>query len=184
MAGRRIALMRTIAAVALAALWTAGCEDMVAADEGVGATGDTEQDEERIEVVVQGETFRLRPALDNATREKGLGNVRELGPHDGMIFVFPRPALLYFVMRDCYVDIDVAFLDDAGRVVAIHEMKVEDPRGEGESAAAYEARLTKYSSRYPARFAVEVPGGTLERLGLKTTDLVAFDVEGLKRRAE
>ena len=32
------------------------------------------------------------------------------------------------VMRDCRVAIDVAFLDGAGRVVAIHEMPVEPPR--------------------------------------------------------
>jgi hypothetical protein len=133
-------------------------------------------------VVIKESTFWLEAVTEDATRIKGLGGRESIPEDGGMLFVFPFSDPLAFVMRDCTFEIDIAFLDDAGRVVAMHTMKVE-PRNPGESDSGYEARLTRYPSRFPARFAVEVRGGTLERLGLQPGDLIALDVEGLKKRA-
>ena len=134
-------------------------------------------------VVIKGTTFWLDGALDEPTRIKGLGGRESLPDDGGMIFVFPAPVPLEFVMRDCKFDIDIAFIDDAGRVVAMHTMKVE-PRREGESDMDYEMRLKRYPSRFPVRFAVEVMGGTFEKLGLKPQDVIELDAAGLKRRAK
>ncbi|MDX2115276.1 MAG: DUF192 domain-containing protein [Planctomycetota bacterium] len=133
-------------------------------------------------VRVKDATFWLDPALDDATRLKGLGGRESLPPDGGMLFVFPSSFVQTFVMRDCNFDIDIAFLDDTGRVTAVHTMKM-DPRRPGESDSDYERRLVKYSSNFPARFAVEVMGGTLQRLGLKPGEVVELDVDGLKKRA-
>jgi hypothetical protein len=133
-------------------------------------------------VLIKGEPFRLELALDDRTRVNGLGGRESIPEDGGMLFVFPRAARRAFVMRDCLVPIDIAYLDNAGRVVAIHEMQVE-PRRPGESPMEYERRLTQYPSRYPARFAVEVAGGTLVPLGLETGDVVQMDLETLKARA-
>ncbi len=138
----------------------------------------------RERVVMAGRTFWLEPVLDDATRLRGLGGRETIEPDGGMLFAFTAAAPLSFVMRDCLTDIDIAFLDGAGRVVATHEMKMEAPRGADESEAAYETRLRKYSSRYPSQFVVEVAPGTLGKLGLKPGDLVTLDAEGLKRRAK
>lgn len=135
-------------------------------------------------VVIKGSRFWLEPALDDPTRIKGLGGRASIAPEGGMVFVFPKPQLLEFVMRDCTIDIDIAFLDDAGRVTAVHEMKAETPRQPGESDISYNNRLKRYSSQFTARFAVEVAAGTLKRLDLKAQDLVVLDTEGLKRRAK
>lgn len=133
-------------------------------------------------VVIDGRAFYLELALDEPTRVRGLSGREHIEPDGGMLFVFPNSAVRQFVMRDCLVPIDIIFLDGAGRVVATHHMPVE-PRADGESDFAYEQRLTRYSSRFPAQFAVELAGGTLEGLAVKPGDQPRFDVEGLKRRA-
>lgn len=135
-------------------------------------------------VTIKGKKFYVDPALDQKTREKGLGGRESIPADGGMIFYFPYNDVLQFVMRDCPVAIDIAFLDEAGRVLAIHEMKPEEPKKPGESDAMYEMRLKRYSSRFPARAAVEVAGGTLVPLGLKTGDVIEFDRDGLKARVK
>lgn len=144
---------------------------------------------ERVDVVVAGRTFRMEPALDEPTRVLGLGGRAKIEEDGGMIFVFPVAHRMEFVMRDCLTDIDIAFLDDSGRVLTIHEMKVEEPRRPDEPKVEppgidpYDARLKRYPSRFPARIAVEFAGGTLRKLGVKEGDKMKFDIEGLKARA-
>lgn len=134
-------------------------------------------------VKIKDKTFALEVALDDSVRVKGLGGREKIAEDGGMVFVFARPFKQEFVMRDCPIAIDIAFLDGAGRVLAIHEMTPEEPKKADESAQAYENRLKRYGSRFPAQFAVEVAGGTLRRLGLQVGDLVGLDAEGLKARA-
>ena len=134
-------------------------------------------------VTIRGRHFHLDAALDPGTREKGLGDVTHIDPDGGMVFVFTSTRPLYFVMRDCTIPIDVAFLSEAGTVLAWHAMVPEEPQREDEGPLAYENRLKKYSSGFPARFAVEVAGGTFGELGLKTGDQIDFDIAGLKARA-
>lgn len=133
---------------------------------------------------ISGRIFWLEPALEDAIRVKGLGGRASIPAEGGMLFGFPQAQQMAFVMRDCPIDIDIAFLDDAGRVVARHEMKAEEPRGAGESDIDYENRLKHYPSRFAARFAVELAGGTLRKLGLREQDLVGLDLAGLKGRAK
>ena len=100
-----------------------------------------------------------------------------------MLFVFPRAELHAMVMRDCPVPVDVAFLDARGRVVAVHEMKTEPPRGAGEDLIRYERRLKLYTSGRPARFAIELEAGTIKRLDLKRGRVLDLDLDRLKELA-
>jgi len=171
-----------------ASLWTAlaaltitvgGCAAQAGpSDKGDGAV-------ERVAVKVGGHTLHVEPALKPEVRYKGLSFRDHIPPDEGMLFVFPSPQQLTFVMRDCLVPIDIAFLDAAGRVVAMHEMQIE-PRKEDEADDVYEARLKRYPSRYRALFALETAGGRLKELGLRLGDKVQFDfdVNALKRRAQ
>ncbi|MGP1309361.1 MAG: DUF192 domain-containing protein [Phycisphaerales bacterium] len=134
-------------------------------------------------VTVAGEKFTMELALDEPSRIHGLSGRESIDPQGGMLFVFPSSMRREFVMRDCPVPIDIAFLDASGRVVAVHEMTPEPPQREGETDIQYEYRLKRYPSRFPAQFAVETAGGRLAALGLKEGDKIQFDVEGLKRRA-
>lgn len=142
------------------------------------------KDGERVPVVVAGKTFNLEPALDDTTRVRGLGGRLKIEPEGGMIFVFPVFHRMEFVMRDCPVEIDLAFLDDAGRVLALHAMKPDAPKDADETDLAYETRLRRYSSRFPCRVAVEFAGGTLAGLGVKEGDRIGFELAPLKARAQ
>lgn len=148
---------------------------------GVGC--EREQDGAVYTVSLGGRTFHLELALDDQTRFRGLSERTHIERDGGMLFVFPRPAVQQFVMRDCPIPIDIVYLDGAGRVVAMHEMTPEEPRRPGESDAAYEQRLKRYSSGYAAQFVIEIAGGTLPGLRLSEGDRVELDTNGLKRRA-
>lgn len=139
--------------------------------------------ESSLRVDLHGQVFTLELAIDPDTRVKGLSYREQIPPDGGMLFVFPDPMPLSFVMRHCLVPIDIAFLDAAGRVLVVHEMAVEAPQQQGEADIDYENRLRRYDSRFPAQFALETAGGRLRTTGLKAGDLVRFDAAGLKRRA-
>lgn len=148
-------------AVLLACLLVAGCSSV--------ATPTTQS------VTIRGEIFTLDLALDDATRFKGLSG-RETIPDDGgMLFVFPVPRTLNFVMRDCPTPIDVIFLGPNGRIVAMHAMQPEP--------GVAEADLTRYSSKWDAQFALELKGGTIARLGIENGERIDLPLEDLKRLA-
>lgn len=127
-------------------------------------------------VTIAGRTFDLELALDDDARYRGLSDRRSLADDGGMLFVFPRPHTLVFVMRRCLVPIDVVFLDPGGRVVATHAMRVE-PYDQPEEV------LKRYTSRYSAQFAIELRGGTAVALGLEEGQQIDLPTDRLKRLA-
>jgi uncharacterized protein len=131
----------------------------------------------RQRVFLSGIAYELELAADPATRDRGLSGRAAIDPRGGMLFVFPDEARRTFWMRDCVTDIDIAFLDRAGRVVAAHRMKAEPPRAPHESEALYLARLRHYPSVAPARYAIELRPGSLSALGLSVGSRV--DVTGI-----
>ncbi len=133
-------------------------------------------------VQIADELFELELALEPRVRLRGLSGRRSIPRQGGMLFVYPRPNPLGMVMRHCPIPLDVAFLDESGRVVAIRSMTVEPPRAREESVESYEQRLPIYWSGDPAQFAVETAGGRLMDLGLAVGDRLVFDAEGLIRR--
>ncbi|MCL4686057.1 DUF192 domain-containing protein [Myxococcota bacterium] len=129
-----------------------------------------------IPVQIAGESFRLELAADTETMFRGLGGRTQIPVRGGMLFAYPAPRSLAFVMRDCLVPIDIAFLAADGRVLNLHTMRVEPPRGDDESVAAYEARLPSYRSSGPAQYGVEVAGGLLDELGVRPGDRIEFEL--------
>lgn len=185
-------------ALAAALLIQCGC------DSGGSAAGDTGEVAESglpIErVKIQGETFRLELAADDASRVRGMGMRRSVDEDGGMLFAFPLANELNFLMRDCFISLDIIYVDGQGRVTATHHMPAEEPRGPSEGEAGdtnpldrdnqrYEARLPKYPSRFRAQFAIELKGGTLDRLEEKTGqrisvgEVIELDLDRLKRLA-
>lgn len=170
--------------LALALSLLCACAALAACDEKDTVSADVAQ------VKLAGRTFHLQIAADFDTRMRGLGGRTHIDEDGGMIFVFPasQVAVQNFVMRDCPIDIDIIYTDGVGRILTMHEMKAEPPRGEGEGKDGeanekYENRLPKYSSRYPATFAIELRAGSIRKLGLKEGDLAEFDHAALKKMA-
>lgn len=111
--------------------------------------------------------YAVELVTTDATRAKGMGGRPAFPAGTAMLFVNPDDRVRRYWMVDCLVDMDVAFIDRFGRITAMHRMKAEPPRGRGERVDRYTSRLKRYSSRRPARYALELPAGELTRLGLK-----------------
>ena len=133
-----------------------------------------------VDVTVGGKTFRCKPALDNASREQGLGGVASLAPDEGMLFAFNDAAERTFWMRGCVMDLDIAFIDPQGFVTAVHTMPKEPLQAQGENEADYLARLVRYPSGGKAKYVLEVAPGTLAPLGVRRGSRAEFDRDALK----
>ena len=132
-------------------------------------------------VTIDGRDFTLELVADQASREKGLGGRESIPENGGMLFSFPDSQLRQFVMRDCLVPIDIIFLDHDGVIVTMHHMTIEEPRQPGETVLQYERRLKKYSSRFNARYAIELKGGMLEELDLQVGEKIRLDTGRLEK---
>ena len=140
---------------------------------------------------IGGRTFHLEVADTDAVRMKGMGQRTHIEDDGGMLFVFPTPKVSSFVMRDCPIPIDIIYLDQFGKVLAFYEMKPIAPRGPGEGQPgevneSYEKRLSesKYDSRFPTQFVIEIKGGTLPSLKIKEGDKIDLPLQALKSRAQ
>ena len=120
-----------------------------------------------IAVEIRGIWHRLELAATDPSRSRGLGGRTMVPRGTGMLFVHPDDAPRRYWMKDCVVDIDIAYLDRDGVVVAIHRMAAEPPRGDTERLAAYHARLPRYPSRRAARYALELAAGEMSRLDIR-----------------
>jgi uncharacterized membrane protein (UPF0127 family) len=92
-------------------------------------------------------------AADNPSRMQGLMHRKSMAPNRGMLFVFPRPDNYCMWMRNTFLPLSVAFLDDQGTILNIEDMQ---PQTEDNHCA-----------RSPARFALEMNRGWFAEKGIK-----------------
>jgi hypothetical protein len=83
---------------------------------------------------------------------------KDLGPRDGMIFVFDRDDHLSFWMKDTPTPLSIAFLSKEGKV-----LEIDDMRPFSESIVR---------SRFSARYALEMRQGAFTEIGVKEGDTV------------
>jgi uncharacterized membrane protein (UPF0127 family) len=101
--------------------------------------------------------FTIELALSDAQMEQGLMFRRSLAPDAGMLFDFKVPTNVTMWMKNTLIPLDMLFLDAHGRIFDIHERAV--PMSTDIIAA-----------KGPARYVVELNGGTASRLGIKPGD--------------
>jgi uncharacterized membrane protein (UPF0127 family) len=123
----------------------------------------------RATVTINGRTWRVELATTEDQRYRGLSGRKHLAEDAGMLFVYSRPEVLEFCMRDCYVPLDIAFVDAYLRVVQTYTMAVEPDRAGREG----------YCSQVPAQFALEVPAGSLAKANVRIGDAVQLSEEAL-----
>jgi hypothetical protein len=115
-------------------------------------------------VRIGGRTWTVELATTRQQRYAGLSGRTSLQPDKGMLFIYPQPAVMKFCMRGCSIPIDIVYIGADGRVLNVYEMQVE-PGLSG---------LAEYSSHLPARYALELAGGTIRQAGIKVGDAVEF----------
>ncbi len=92
------------------------------------------------------------------TRARGLMHRREMAPQRGMLFVFTYAGLHCMWMKNTFLPLAVAFLDEAGRIINIEEMQ---PQTE-----------TNHCAARPARFALEMNAGWFAERGVRAGDII------------
>jgi len=101
-----------------------------------------------------------------ARQQRGLSGRTSLAPGQGMLFVYPEPAVRGFWMPDMHFDIDIVWIRE-GRIVHL----------EPDVPHAVDGPLPVYRPAEPAELVLEVPAGTARRLGWRVGDAVG--VSGL-----
>ncbi|HEU5114603.1 MAG TPA: DUF192 domain-containing protein [Candidatus Paceibacterota bacterium] len=115
-------------------------------------------------VTIGGEAFDALVSDTDTLREEGLSDRNGLSQGQAMLFVFDKPDLLGFWMKDMHFSIDMLWLDSNFRVVSFKE------------DATPESYPKVFFPSGPSRYVVELPAGTLTRLGIKAGDLVSVSL--------
>jgi len=140
--------LRTILALGVLLSVLSGCRTSRAAD--------------TVEIVTsRGDSIPIEVELATTPEQRQLGLMyrERLAPGTGMLFIFPQAAPQSFWMKNTKISLDILYLDDAGKVVRIHERTT--PFSE-----------TSLPSGEPVRFVLEVPGGYCADVGLRAGDTV------------
>ncbi|KIL97023.1 exported protein [Paramagnetospirillum magnetotacticum MS-1] len=116
----------------------------------------------RLDVVTEGgahHAFNVEMAVTSEQLSQGLMFRRDLPAGTGMLFDFGSPRQVSMWMKNTLIPLDMLFMDRTGRVIHLEQYTVPgslEPRGPSE----------------PVLGVLEIPAGTVRRLGLKTGDRV------------
>ena len=83
-------------------------------------------------------------AATEPARQQGLMHRRSMAPQDGMLFVFQEAAPYCMWMRNTFIPLSVAFLDDKGIILNIAEM---NPQSDDSHCAKGDARFALEMNR-------------------------------------
>jgi len=117
-------------------------------------------------ISINGQELTAEIAHTPDTRTCGLSRRQTLAANTGMLFIFPNFRPRTFWMKDTFIPLSIAFLDETGKIVQIHRMQADQTH-------------TTYSSVAPARYALEVNQGWFSLHDIKTGDTVEFNLPGI-----
>lgn len=106
-----------------------------------------------IPLAVNGHKLTAEVAHTDTARMQGLMHRRILPENRGMLFVFDRVALHGMWMKNTYIALSVAFLDEGGVIINIADMEPHT--------------LDTHPAAKPARYALEVNRGWFGKRGIK-----------------
>jgi uncharacterized membrane protein (UPF0127 family) len=116
-------------------------------------------------VFPDGTRVSVEIADTDPVRARGLMFRQQLGPNEGMIFVFPESGYYPFWMKNTLIPLDMLWLDDGARIVSIARSVPPckaDP-------------CPSYSPDGDARYVIEVVSGFARQHALKVGDTVKLE---------
>ena len=117
----------------------------------------------KAEIVIGEISIAVEIANTHEQRATGMMYRKDLGPDEGMLFVFERDENLRFYMKNTYVPLSIAFIRSDGIISNIARMEPHT--------------LTLHPSRTPSRYALEMPQGWFTKRGFKAGTVVGIPSE-------
>ena len=99
----------------IAALLAVGC----ARSNGAAKQARTAATDQATVTLPSGRTYRVEIAASLESRAQGLMFRESLADGRGMLFLFPKPSVESFWMKNCNFPIDIAWMDAARRVIFV-----------------------------------------------------------------
>lgn len=96
----------------------------------------------KITLSAGGQTITANVAATDETRQKGLMFRTKMAKNESMLFVFTQLGYHAMWMRNTPLNLSVAYMDDQGKILSIHEMEAFNE--------------TSHQAAGPARYALEM----------------------------
>ena len=116
-----------------------------------------------VQMKIGNRTFNLEVARTREAQERGLMKRDSMPQDHGMIFVFSDDVVRGFWMKNTRFALDILFVDSAGKIVSMRQMRPYDENNT--------------SSDYPARYAIELNKGSAAAAGVKVGDTLQIPSE-------
>jgi uncharacterized protein len=107
--------------------------------------------------------IKAEVAAKDVERQQGLMYREKMGPNEGMVFLFEAPAGVCMWMKNTFIPLSVAFIDESGKIINIEEMQPQT--------------TDSHCARKPARYALEMNRGWFKQKNIKAGSVI----EGLPR---
>ncbi|MDI9561670.1 MAG: DUF192 domain-containing protein, partial [Pseudomonadota bacterium] len=105
--------------------------------------------------------FRIEIAATPMEQEKGLMFRKSLKKNAGMLFIYDGDEIRFFWMKNTFIPLDIVFIDSKLKVTDIY--RSAKPNDE-----------TTIPSRAPARFALEINAGMVDRCRISIGNKIGF----------
>lgn len=84
--------------------------------------------DDRFPIKIGDRVVQMQVALSPGEMQRGLMFVKSMGPEEGMIFVFQRPQVMGFWMRNTELPLDIGYIDPDGTLKEIYPMYPHDEK--------------------------------------------------------
>ena len=112
----------------------------------------------------KGHIFQLEVADTMEKWIRGLMFRKYIADNGGMLFVYPKDNFYSIWMKNCFISLDLIWVDSKGRVIYIVE---NAPPCKKEPCPVYEPMMK-------ARFVIELKAGTVKKLNIKPGDRISI----------
>jgi len=136
--------------------------------------------EHRFTIDVGGQPVRMRLAVLEPERNRGLMHVPSMPENEGMLFVFPRPQRMSFYMRSTPIPLDIGYFSRDGALQEVYPMHpfVEDPVLSASTAIQFALEMNqgwyvRHGVRPGAKIDLAAVRAALQERGLKPDDYLA-----------
>lgn len=122
---------------------------------------------QRVDVTVGSTVYSARVADDAKERERGLSGVPLMKPNEALLMIYEREDYWGIWMKDMLIAIDIIWINSDGEIVSIVK-----------NASPELSTSKTFTPTEPARYVLEVPGGSTSSNAIKVGDMVSFELMG------